>query len=132
MQGPDSTPTTLLNFRVLVGRFVFPGTPSGCMRLASLYLLRFQTCEQHLCGSCPNTLEILPRVHQPACLATCPVEVTNYCAAHLQSCAESWKRMCGPCWCSLWSIRFKKKKKILTYILVGSALHSTPFLCCAM
>ena len=47
-------------------------------------------------GHCPITRERLPGAHLPASPVTNPIKATNYYAVHLQSCAESCKRMCGP------------------------------------
>ena len=91
-----------------------------------MYLQRFQACGWHLLGRCPTTRERPPGAHLPTSPVKNPNNVTDYFVAHLQSCAESWKRVCKPC-CHSWYIRSYFKS--ITYALVGPALRSTPILC---
>ena len=109
MQGPDTIPTTLLTSRVSLGRF-----PS-LSPIASLL------------GHCPIKSERLPGAHLPASSVAIPAKVTMYYATHLQSCAETWERMCRLCR-RAWYICVQMHLPHATFSHAQS-LHSTDDMC---
>ena len=123
MQVPDSIPT-MLNFRVSLRHY-----PSLGPMVVFHAIRKLVSCCQHLLGDDPITGKRPLGTHQPASPGTSPIKVTNYHAAHPQSCAEFWKRMCGPC-CRPWWIRSYLKSE-QTHSL-GSLFIRLHYLVCGM
>ena len=95
MQVPSSNPTTLLNSRGSLTRY--PSLDQWPRRLSSL----IPSMRPAFAWVRSNYARMSLGTHQPASPATSSVEITIYYAAHLQPCAESGKRMFGPC-CRSW------------------------------